>query len=590
MDIAPDGRASVTLANGSTQKILYSSSLVTGNWHHITATFAQPELKIYVDGQLEGTTTYNLPLQHNAQADVLLGCVDHSYYPMSHFLDGLMDDVRIYNRALSASEIEELAISPFYYVDASRPDDSGDGRSWATAKQTIQAAIDLTVDDDTVWVTNGTYNTGSTLTPKGTLLNRVVATNAIVIRSVTGPESTIIQGQGPIGTNAVRGAYLSGGAQLIGFTIEDGATHRIYDQLNGKGGGIYGTGCSVSNCVIKNNAAEGEAGGIYVGSDMSLVCNSLIENNWAGHLGGGAALQGDGTIVMRNCRITKNKSALHGGGVFMYHSGTMENCLVAENAATNSAGGIWVDGGSLGVYINNCTITGNSAPDNGGLDYIASGATVINSIVWGNTNGNWHGGSYAYCATTPLPSGTGNLSDDPLFADAEFHLSAGSPAINAGNNGDVFTATDLDNNPRIVGGVVDMGSYERQDAGIDADDDGISDLWELNQFGGRHFARPDTVCSNGVNTLLQAYIIGLNPNDPQARFETSSFYPSTQNGNILQWPCVSGRVYSVYFSTNLMSGFQPLATNIQWTAGCFTDSVHNADSQIFYKIEVKLDE
>lgn len=46
-----------------------------------------------------------------------------------------------------------------YYADASRPDDSGDGLSWATAKQTLQAAIDLAPDGygDTVRVADGIY-------------------------------------------------------------------------------------------------------------------------------------------------------------------------------------------------------------------------------------------------------------------------------------------------------------------------------------------------------------------------------------------------------------------------------------------------
>jgi hypothetical protein len=39
-----------------------------------------------------------------------------------------------------------------------------------------------------------------------------------------------------------------------------------------------------------------------------------------------------------------------------------------------------------------------------------------------------------------------------------------------------------------------------------------------------------------------------------------------------------------------MNGFQPLETNIPWTAGAFTDSVHNAYGQGYYKIDVKLDD
>lgn len=61
-----------------------------------------------------------------------------------------------------------------YYVDASRVDDTGAGTSWSAAKKTIQAAVNLTVAGDTVLVTNGVYNTGSTGAPGYELSNRVV--------------------------------------------------------------------------------------------------------------------------------------------------------------------------------------------------------------------------------------------------------------------------------------------------------------------------------------------------------------------------------------------------------------------------------
>jgi hypothetical protein len=71
-----------------------------------------------------------------------------------------------------------------------------------------------------------------------------------------------------------------------------------------------------------------------------------------------------------------------------------------------------------------------------------------------------------YCCTTPLPSsGAGNFSNEPLFVDlagGDLRLQMGSPCINAGNNAYAVGTTDLDGNPRIVGGTVDVGAYEWQ--------------------------------------------------------------------------------------------------------------------------------
>ena len=78
-----------------------------------------------------------------------------------------------------------------------------------------------------------------------------------------------------------------------------------------------------------------------------------------------------------------------------------------------------------------------------------------------------------------MPSGAvddgNNLSADPLFVApidpagapttaGNLRLRVGSPAINAGNNAvasPALPATDRDGNPRIVGGAVDIGAYER---------------------------------------------------------------------------------------------------------------------------------
>lgn len=83
-----------------------------------------------------------------------------------------------------------------------------------------------------------------------------------------------------------------------------------------------------------------------------------------------------------------------------------------------------------------------------------------------------------------------NVQADPLFFDIEgndFHVSADSPAINAGLNSAVTDpeATDLDGNPRILDGTVDIGAYERSTTALhpaDVNGDNSISMDEFNNY------------------------------------------------------------------------------------------------------------
>ncbi len=269
------------------------------------------------------------------------------------------------------------AMADIFYVDASRPDDSGDGTSWATAKKTIQGGVDVTSAGDTVLVTNGTYDTGETVTPSRSSSNRVVITENITVKSVNGPEVTFIVGASDNGTNgpaAVRGVYMTTGL-LAGFTVTNGHTMNSgnddYDRSSGGVNMYGGSGAVVSNCVIVGNSADDNAGGFYYGT----LYDCTIEGNSAVLDGGGGR---NGTL--HDCTIRDNEAGDDGGGTFLC---TLTGCTIADNSAVDAGGG------NYGGTLNDCTISGNEAGGNGGGN---NGGTLDNCIISNNTTTAGDGG------------------------------------------------------------------------------------------------------------------------------------------------------------------------------------------------------
>ena len=372
------------------------------------------------------------------------------------------------------------------YVDAANTNPIAPYTNWATAAAVIQDAVDAAAPGDTVLVTNGLYAAGGRAV-YGTTINRVAAVSAVTVRSVNGPQFTIVQGALESTTVNIRCALLGGAACLSGFTLTNGsliwwAPGSIYEDLCG-GGVCCFSSSVVSNCVIAGNQAFRHGGGAYGahlhrctvvansasgyggGAAYSTLNNCHLANNSASdsldfHFGGGAYHCG-----LTNC-ILQGNSADGGGGAY---SSTLCNCLLSENSAVYEGGGAW------GGYLINCTFSRNSASSGGGgIGGEYGGACLLsNCILYDNTaetGPNHYNGSAGTtlnsCCTTPMPTnGTGNITNAPLFVDPDngnFHLQSNSPCINAGNNDYAPGPTDLDGNPRIVNGTVDMGAYEWQ--------------------------------------------------------------------------------------------------------------------------------
>jgi len=125
----------------------------------------------------------------------------------------------------------------------------------------------------------------------------------------------------------------------------------------------------------------------------------------------------------------------------------------------------------------------------------------------------------------------------------------------------------------------------------DSDGDGLPDTWEVEFFDVVGDHQPTDYSLNGVNTLRDCYIAGLNPKDPLSTFDVS-VQPEggLQNPNqiVLRWQPAQGREYSIYYSTNLMSGFSCIASNLAWPCGSFTNEPSHFSE--YYQVKVQVEE
>ena len=85
-----------------------TTSITSNDWHHIVGVLSYSGgMKIYVDGIEKGSNSNNLPSDYSIQHSWI-----GRYGQEGFYFPGLIDEVRIYNRALSASEIQDHYLNP----------------------------------------------------------------------------------------------------------------------------------------------------------------------------------------------------------------------------------------------------------------------------------------------------------------------------------------------------------------------------------------------------------------------------------------------------------------------------------------------
>jgi hypothetical protein len=116
MGEANDNRMTLTTDDDSTKRQALGSTVVNdGQWHHVVGMRSGNTGLVYVDGVLDGSV--DLPegydLSGTSQANALIGAItdarDATGATLEKFYTGILDEVAIYDRALSGGEIRYLA-------------------------------------------------------------------------------------------------------------------------------------------------------------------------------------------------------------------------------------------------------------------------------------------------------------------------------------------------------------------------------------------------------------------------------------------------------------------------------------------------
>jgi len=362
-----------------------------------------------------------------------MGCMDSATNGPPNYLRGFLDEIILYDRAITEQEIDSLF--------------NGNGQDSITLinvpddQPTIQAGINFADHGDTVLVQPGTYIENIDFLGKNITVGSLTLT--------TGDKSyisqTIIDGDSSGSVVTFENGEDST-AMLYGFTITDGF------DFYGHGGGIMcgnNTNPNVTNVIIANSQAS-QGGGVYCGTNSSPVLTnvSIYENN----------------------SYPPGMGLSYGGGIYCGWGSkpTLINSVISRNTSWGEqgpgpiriveGGGIYCDSAELNLE--NVTVSNN----NGGIfSQSGSDITVLNSIIWYNTgNQIWSYDSSTITIGYSNISGgldgimlddvstvnwfNGNINAFPVFCDpdnGDYTLAENSPCVGTGEGGNNIGALGI---------------------------------------------------------------------------------------------------------------------------------------------------
>lgn len=293
-----------------------------------------------------------------------------------------------------------------------------------------------------------------------------------------------------VGLAGGAGVYLQANGIIENCTIEDnfiyvypGGEKLSQSNLSAGGGyhqagaGVYNSGGTIKNCVIRNNVLEHT---LY-----RTNSNSVVQSAW---IYGAGLFMEDGnvfnTIITENeCKINDNgglvgfHEVIVGAGAFLFQGNFYNNTIVSNQANTTKCSNVHISVPGLYVFNNitmyNCVVSGNTSTvganeDNSKVGYPVASFSYIGGYKEAPLNIKAH-----YCVVNigeedsknlikQNRENKNNIFSDPLL-DISYLPQNSSPCINMGTEeitGVTIPDVDAGYSERVQDCTIDIGAYE----------------------------------------------------------------------------------------------------------------------------------
>ncbi|MGZ4973407.1 MAG: beta strand repeat-containing protein, partial [Limisphaerales bacterium] len=373
-DTAGSGKFSGIFHNaslGSAEVATSSTVAQSGVWYHVAVTVLEPksasanaEAILYVNGVAEsGANANTYTTVYSTNLPVTIGCRRLSSGAIGAAFAGTIDDVRIYNRALSASDIAQLAGNKAF-----APNNSGIGYWNGLGGSGGNATLDTTSLNFCTNVFSApvgtaaslgnvlTLDNGSALPPSVTFASTYYSNSLPIAVAATNltiaPGGIAVATANAAGTinfaNNLTTTYILNSSDSIG--IKDGANPTSLVQSGNGTAILTGANTFSGGVTINWGTVQAGNGGPITGQELgtgSVTDNSTLVFNGNNSAAFNRSISGTGAVIQKGSgTLTLTAANTYTGGTTI-SSGALSVNSLSDAGSPVSTGSITLSGGTL---------------------------------------------------------------------------------------------------------------------------------------------------------------------------------------------------------------------------------------------------